>query len=297
MVLKKQLLPILNANKETLETTIDATSIQIWKAQELKRFLRTQDFINSIFRSTSLTGDDLIKYLTEYSYLQQIKFKTPRIENLFLWRSVNKFAIFPALRPDGYYTHQTALYFHGLDQFSNSIYFNHEQPARPSSGVLDQSRIDNAFSKGQRLTSARTKHDNVEYWLLNGKQTGRYGVITRKIDDLEVSVTHLERTLVDITVRPAYAGGVSNVLRAYRLAKSEISIQKLVDTIRALRYIYPYYQSVGFYMDVAGVYSKQDIQQLLNFGPFQYDFYLDYKMFNPNYSEKWMLYYPKSVII
>jgi len=297
MAFKKQLLPILNANKETLETTIDATGIQIWKTQELKRFLRAQDSIDSIFRSTSLTVDNLIKYLTEYSHLQQIKFRTPRIENLFLWRSVNKFAIFPALRPDGYYTHQTALYFHGLDQFLNSIYFNHEQPARPSSGVLDQSRIDNAFSKGQRLTSARTNYDDIEYWLLNGKQTGRYEVTTMKTsDNLEVQVTDLERTLVDITVRPAYAGGVHNVLMAYRQAQPNLSIQKLADTIRALKYVYPYYQSVGFYIDAAGVYDEEDSRQFLNFGPFQYDFYLDYKMINPHYSEKWKLYYPTSFI-
>jgi hypothetical protein len=297
MALKKQLLPILNANKETLETTIDATGIQIWKVQELKRFLRAQDSINFIFSSTSLTADDLIKYLTEYSYLQKIKFKTPRIENLFLWRSVSKFAIFPALRPDGYYTHQTALHIHGLGQLLDVIYFNHEQPIRPTSGVLEQSRIDNAFSKGQRLTSARTNYDGIEYWLLNGKQTGRYGVTTMKTsDNIEVPVTDLERTLVDITVRPAYAGGVNNVLRAYQLAQPKLSIQKLADTIRALKYVYPYHQSIGFYIDAAGVYDEQDSRLFLNFGPFQYDFYLDYKMINPYYSEKWKLYYPTSFI-
>ena len=295
--MKKKFIPILDANKASLEMSLDMANKQIWGVQELKQYLRKQDSIAFIFNSTSLSVDTLIDYLTQYSYLQQIKFQTPRTEKLFVWRSCNKFALLPRLRPNGYYTHQTALYFHGIGQLSNSIYFNHEQPARPSSGILEQSRIDNAFSKGQRLTSARTNYNNVEYWLLNGKQTGRYGVITLKTEDMELQATDLERTLVDITVRPAYAGGVKNVLKAYRLAQSKLSIQKLINTIRSLQYVYPYYQNIGFYMDATGVYSEQDSKSFLDFGPFQYDFYLDYKMLNPSYSEKWRLYYPKSLTV
>ncbi len=115
-------------------------------------------------------------------------------------------------------------------------------------------------------------------------------------DNIEVPVTDLERTLVDIAVRPAYAGGVNNIIKAYQLAQPKVSIQKLADTIRNLQYVYPYYQSIGFYLDNSGVYSEQDVQYFLDFGPFQYDFYLEYKMLNPNYSEKWKLYYPNSLI-
>jgi hypothetical protein len=298
MAVKKQLLPILDFNKNALENSLDVANRPIWSSKEIKQYLRTQEVTPFLISSTSFTINDLIDYLIKYSHLQLIKFKTPRTEKLFIWRLCNKFDLFPTLRPKGYYTHQTALYFHGISQLSNSIYFNHEQPARPSTGNLDQSRIDNAFSKGQRLTSARTNHDGVEYWLLNGKQTGRYGVIIMKTaDGTEVPVTDLERTLVDIAVRPAYASGVNNVLKAYRLAQSKVSISKLVDTIRALQYVYPYYQSIGFYVETSGVYSEEDIQLLLNFKPFQYDFYLDYKMLNPNYSEKWRIYYPKSLIV
>jgi hypothetical protein len=297
MAMKKQLLPILDFNKNVLENLLDVANKSIWGSKEIKQYLKTQEATSLLISSTSLTINDLIDYLSKYSHLQLIKFKTPRIEKLFIWQLCNRFDLFPILRPKGYYTHQTALYFHGLSQLSNSIYFNHEQPARPSTGILDQSQIDNAFSKGQRLTSARTNYDGVEYWLLNGKQTGRCGVMIMKtVDDTEVPVTDLERTLVDVAVRPSYAGGVNNVLKAYRLAQPKVSIQKLVETLRALQYVYPYYQSIGFYLDVSGVYSEKDIQYLLDFKPFQYDFYLDYKMLNPSYSEKWRIYYPKSLI-
>ncbi len=169
MSIKRQLLPILDASKEAFEVAVDVTGKQIWRSQELKRFLYTQDSSASILRDTSLNVNDLVDYLVQSSYLQKVKFKTPRVENLFIWRAVNKFTIFPVLRPNGYYVHQTALYIHGLDHFSNIIYFNNEQPARPASGVFEQSRIDNAFSKDQRLTSARTNYDGVEFWLLSGK--------------------------------------------------------------------------------------------------------------------------------
>jgi hypothetical protein len=100
---------------------------------------------------------------------------------------------------------------------------------------------------------------------------------------LDVSVTNLERTIVDITVRPAYSGGVHNVLKAYRLAQPKLSIPQVTKTLRALNYVYPYYQSIGFYLDLAETYHEIDIQLLLDFGPFQHDFYLDYGMVAPAY--------------
>jgi predicted transcriptional regulator of viral defense system len=163
---------------------------------------------------------------------------------------------------------------------------------------LEQSRIDNAFKKKQRITTSRTNIEGKEYWLLNGKQTGNYGVVSLKVvDNIEIQVTDLERTLIDIAVRPAYAGGVKSVLEAYRLAQSKVSISKLTSTLRALNYIYPYHQSVGFYMETAGTYSLENLEEFLNFRPLDYDFYLDYEMKTPAYSSRWKIYYPEDLIL
>ena len=55
--------------------------------------------------------------------------------------------------------------------------------------------------------------------LINGKHTGQLGVVSMKDDaGVEFRVTGLERTLIDITVRPYYAGGVGEVLEAFRRA-------------------------------------------------------------------------------
>jgi hypothetical protein len=190
------------------------------------------------------------------------------------------------------------MYFHELlDYEPNSIYFNHEQPARPlSTASLEQSRIDNAFQKKQRLTTARTIYNEKEYWLLNGKQTGNYGVILIKLQSgIEIPVTDLERTLIDIAVRPAYAGGVNAVLNAYRSAQSKVSIDKLKKTLLSLNYVYPYHQSIGFYIEMAGNYANEASYEFLNYDTFKYNFYLDYEMKSPLFSKRWRLYYPRDL--
>jgi predicted transcriptional regulator of viral defense system len=204
----------------------------------------------------------------------------------------------PVLRPRGYYTHLSAMYLNSLlDYQPQYLYFNHEQRPRTTTGNLEQGRIDNAFKKKQRITTSRTKYNGKEYWLLNGKQTGNYGVISITIaDQIQIAVTDLERTIIDITVRPAYAGGVQSVLKAYKSAQPKISTLKLSATLRALNYVYPYYQSVGFYLETAGNYSQKDLQEFLTYKPFDYDFYLDYEMENPVYSERWRIYYPQDLM-
>lgn len=296
MVTKKQLYSFLDKSKETIESVFDDGVVHIWGLKSLRSFVKNAETINSIFGLTPLPVDNVIDYLLENSYLQQVKFLTPRAEKLYLWRNPSEYEIMPILRPNGYYSHLSAMYFHGLLSASpHSVYFNCEQPVRPRAGNLEQSRIDNAFRKKQRITTSRTKYNDIEYWLLNGKNTGNYGVATIKVNDSQIQVTNIERTLIDITVRPAYAGGVKSVMEGYRLAKPKASTFEMSKTLRALDYIYPYYQSIGFYMEAAGNYSAEDMQEFLNFGTFDYDFYLDYAMKDPEYSQRWKVYYPKDI--
>jgi predicted transcriptional regulator of viral defense system len=110
-----------------------------------------------------------------------------------------------------------------------------------------------------------------------------------------IPVTNLERTLIDIAVRPAYAGGVNSVLSAYRLAQPNVSIRKLKKALRFLNYVYPYHQSIGFYIDMAGNYTNKAIQEFLTYDTFKYNFYLDYEIKEKSYSEKWRIYYPQDL--
>jgi len=50
-----------------------------------------------------------------------------------------------------------------------------------------------------------------------------------------IELTNLERTLIDVTVRPSYAGGARNVGKAYRNAFSQTSVPRLAKMLEELR--------------------------------------------------------------
>jgi predicted transcriptional regulator of viral defense system len=108
---------------------------------------------------------------------------------------------------------------------------------------------------------------------------------------VRVRLTNLERTLIDISVRPIYAGGVAEVLKAFELAKDRVSVNRMAAILQKLGYVYPYHQAIGFYLDRAG-YSESSVELMQRF-PMDFDFYLDYKMGKTDYVKKWRLYIPK----
>jgi predicted transcriptional regulator of viral defense system len=106
-----------------------------------------------------------------------------------------------------------------------------------------------------------------------------------------ISITSLERTLIDIAVRPDYSGGPGEVLKAFENAKEKVSINKLNAILKKINFIYPYHQVIGFYLERAGYRASQI--DLLRKKEIEYDFYLTYNMGETEYSPIWKLYYPK----
>lgn len=106
-----------------------------------------------------------------------------------------------------------------------------------------------------------------------------------------MDVTSLERTLIDITVRPGYAGGAPLVLRAFRLAKNRASISKLIVLLRKLDYTYPYHQSIGFYLKQAG-YTEAD-QLLARTEGIKFAFYLCHGLKDPAFDPDWKVFFPR----
>ena len=130
--------------------------------------------------------------------------------------------------------------------------------------------------------------------MLNAKNSKQLEVGDVKAPSGEiVKATSLERTLVDITVRPAYAGGVSKIIDAFRLARGKVSISRMLDILQKLGYSYPYHQSIGFYLK-RSAYAETDLDLARNIG-IKVDFYAGYGIKDSAFDSEFRIYYPKSL--
>lgn len=231
------------------------------------------------------TGPEDIESERPYTYF-------PR----FIWGDASPVEVALSLQRGSYLSHATAVYLHGLSaQIPRRVYVNKEQTPKPApAGPLTQEGIDRAFARPARTSNFVFRYGESRLVLLNGKHTG----------DLEVSEvpapggpagltlrsTKLERTLIDITVRPTYAGGVFDVLAAYRGAMAQVSVPTVVATLARLGHMYPYHQAIGFYLQRAGA-APRSLERLRALG-LTFDFYLANKMPEPQFDPTWRVFYP-----
>src|SRR5882672_1845160 len=149
------------------------------------------------------------------------------------WDSFSPHELALSIKPGSYLSHGTAAYLHNLtDREPETIYVNKEQSFKNSKGNLTQAGINRAFSNKQRHSGYVVTHNQVKITLLSGKHSDRLGVIKmtgRQGEQLELA--DLERTLIDISVRPGYAGGAKAVAEAYRRAVPKTSVTRLTGSI------------------------------------------------------------------
>lgn len=215
----------------------------------------------------------------------------------YVWPGFSSYELALSLRGRSYLSHGTAVALLGLtDQIPKVIYANQEQSEKPRpSGPLTQEGLNRAFRARQRTSNYIFAFEGIRFLLLSGKQTNQLGVTTLRGEyGEEIPVTGLERTLIDIVVRPSYAGGISAVLDAYVAAREKgVSVKGLRSTLKKLDYVYPYHQAIGFLMERAG-YPPDEFEQLRRLG-LDFDFYLMHGMREPAYDPSWRLFFPKGL--
>lgn len=251
------------------------------------------------WRLSASTGRNyFIRYLIQNTPLTEKRFNFPNAPKLkYAWGDISPLEVVMTLDQKAYCTHLTAMFIHNLtEQVPRTIYLNVEQPAKPTrEASLTQERIDAAFKRPQRVSKNVADFEEYRVCLLGGKFTDNAGVVEMTdTNGTPVRVTNIERTLIDIVVRPAYAGGSSTVLTAYEKAAGIVSVNKMTAMLGKLNYTYPYHQAIGFYLEKSRAYSESAVE-LMNKFKIEFDFYLVHGMKEMDYDEKWHLYYPKGL--
>jgi predicted transcriptional regulator of viral defense system len=239
--------------------------------------------------------------LLEGGWLQRVSLTSDLYgpKTRFASRLASRFQIALSIRKGSYLSHGTAASLHSLTDTDSSItYINKEQSPKTSNRTLSQDAIDRAFHGSPRESNYRFWQMDpappTQYVLLNGKASGDFGVESVEHPEMgRLRVSNLERTLVELAVRPQYSGGASSVLKAYVKARERVDVSRLMSTLGQLDYAYPYHQSIGFLMSRAG-FDRSDIEKLKAPG-LRYDFYLAHGMTNASYDPDWKLYYPRDI--
>jgi len=229
------------------------------------------------------------KFLTEYEFRDQ----NGKRKLIFSSSGVDESTLIMGLHPNGYYSHYSSMILHQLTlQMPKSYYLNVEHTKEIPYQSLTQDAIDSAFSQPQRKANNYFTFKTKKIFVINGKKTGRLGVISRNFNKESFAYTDLERTLIDIAIRPVYSGGVFEVLGAYQTAKKKVDPEKLESYLTQLNFIYPYHQVLGFYLEKAG-YGTKVLKLFEKETPFK--FYLTYNIRSEKFSAKWNLFYPKGI--
>ena len=240
----------------------------------------------------------IVSFLVANGVVQEITLGSPAgtLVTRYARSHASPFEVAQSLADDCYLCHESALYLNGLaDAPSPIIYINQEQTPKPRpSGRISQETIDRAFRSPQRRSKREYTYGRHRILVLNGKQTGNLGTGMLTGDSGEhLRATLLERTLIDVVVRPEYAGGPARILEAYRRSVPRLAVEQLATILRALDHVYPYHQVIGFYLERAGVPGDR-LKPLRELG-LNFDFYLAYGMSSPEYDAAWRVFFPKAL--
>lgn len=294
-----------------------ATRLQIAKPDIVKRFevmphvLKTSDIAEvldqersfwRLAKSTSLR--DFLGFMHEKTPLKEVRFAFPNRKVMgHVWEDMPLLEVLQRLVDRSFYSHYTAVRIHGLtEQVPQTVFLNQEK--RKSSTVYSnhpesftQEVIDAAFAQAPRESKNQITAGHQRIVLLESAYQAGLGITSSTVNwdgprDLVLRHTTLERTLIDIVVRPFYAGGVFEVAKAFENAKDRgVSVNTLASMLKRMAFGYPYHQAIGYYLQRAGY--KPSLVALFRQLPIERDFYLTHAMDSTDYIAEWRLHVPQ----
>ncbi|MFO0809847.1 MAG: hypothetical protein U0746_14600 [Gemmataceae bacterium] len=133
--------------------------------------------------------------------------------------------------PVAVFSHLTALARHGLtDQIPSEIHVNHYKPSDKNRIPLGTTPEDWLGTRPPRLLRPNTVGKVAVRWFLV-KGEWDFGHTIHYSEGLPIYVTDMERTLLDALRAPDDAGGIANVLRAWRLSVPQLQTDRLTEYV------------------------------------------------------------------
>ena len=272
------------------------------------------------YRQLPKLADDIIS-ITNYSIVRNfcnelkkekiikpftLKAKNNKYITLYTSSSLgdlNPYTVAMSMHPDGYFCNLASIYYHSLtNQIPKSIYVCNETifvKKRFKKKVLSNSTLRSAFIKPHRYTENTYQFNKYDIIVVNRAINSDYGVEivhnSNKFCPLNSRITCIERALIDAVISPHYNGGIVSVYSYFNNARRKLSINKLIKIYKQMSLVYPYYQTIGFFLDRTGMH-KQASAIYETFVP-KHVFFVDHNAkASWKYDEKWKLYYPNGLV-
>lgn len=197
-----------------------------------------------------------------------------------------------------YVSHYGALYLNELVlQRPHDIHLSKETlPAvGPIKNIVNSLAMKQAFMKPARITNQKGYYKGNTFYFHEKRKTEMSGIVEKEIRGAKIKISDIERTFIDSIMAPDLSGGLATIIGAYK--EVQLDSMKIIKYYRAINPIYPYWQRMGFILDIL---KKDENSKLIGkfFGSPQNEFYLDNNYKDDwSYDEQWKIYFPLGINI
>ena len=150
---------------------------------------------------------EALVHLQKNNWVTRIKRGLYAFTPAFGMQMLHEFVVAQSLVPSSIISHWTAMHYHHLTQQTPNVIFS----TLPAS------------------TSVPRKIDKNKYRFVYARKELFYGIQKIWLDEVQVAITYLERTLIDGLRQPKFCGDFYEVMQAFKMAKDRMNIEKLID--------------------------------------------------------------------
>ncbi len=232
------------------------------------------------------------KFLVDNTILHQITLEIDK--KVYTRYSINSeldlFYFIKSIHERGFFSMSTALNMQGIIEYRPELIFfsNELSKKEDNKEKLTQDKIDSAFKKKYRYTQKITAVSNTKFTLiqLEPKHTNNYGVITT---DQGFYVSSINRALVEMVVNIQYFNDFQTLVNIFKPIKERLNIKDIVTIIEKFDFIYPYYNSIGFFLEELG-FTKDELS-VIHQKISDLIFYTEKEKAHYQFNEYWKVYF------